>query len=336
MAVLVHTYPISITISSRPVPTFTAEPGATACSGTDVTYTTQGGQSSYVWTFPGVAGTDYSITSGGTSSDNSVTLKWLTAGVKTVSVNYTNASGCNAVADVSSIPTTVTLLPVPSFTSQPGATACAFSDVTYSTQAGQTNYIWTFTGISGTDYSITTGGTASDNSVTLQWLTAGVKIVSVNYTNAGGCTASSASSSTPTTVNLAAIPTFTAEPGATACSSTDVTYTTQPGQTNYTWTFTGVAGIDYNITSGGTPTDNSATLQWLTAGIKTVTINYTDAGGCTTSSPASSAPTTVSLLPVPSFTAQPGATACATADVIYTTQAGQTNYIWTFTGICRN
>ena len=41
------------------------------------------------------------------------------------------------------------------------------------------------------------------------------------------------------------IPTFTAQPGAATCSSVNVTYTTQPGQSNYIWGFTGTAGTDY-------------------------------------------------------------------------------------------
>ena len=322
-----------LTVNLLPTPTFTAQPGATACSATNVTYTTQAGQSSYVWTFTGVSGTDYSITSGGTGTDNTVTLKWLTAGSKTVTINYTNAGGCTAATATSSTATLVTLLPTPTFTVQPGATACSATNVTYTTQARQSSYIWTFTGVSGTDYSITSGGTGTDNTVTLKWLTAGSKTVTINYTNAGGCTAATATSSTATLVTLLPTPTFTVQPGATACSATNVTYTTQAGQSSYVWTFTGVLGTDYSITSGGTGTDNTVTLKWLTAGSKTVTINYTNAGGCTAATATSSTPTMVTLLPTPTFTAQPGATACSATNVTYTTQALQSSYVWTFPGV---
>ncbi|MDA8686845.1 LamG domain-containing protein, partial [Robiginitalea sp.] len=91
-----------VTVSTVPTPTFTAEPGATSSLNTDVTYTTQSGQTNYVWTLPGTLDTDYSITSGGASSDNSLTLKWLTSGSKTVSVSYTNLGGCSAVSPSSS------------------------------------------------------------------------------------------------------------------------------------------------------------------------------------------------------------------------------------------
>jgi gliding motility-associated-like protein len=93
------------------------------------------------------------------------------------------------------------------------------------------------------------------------------------------------------------VPTFTAQPGAATCSSVSVTYTTQAGQTNYIWGFTGVAGTDYNITSGGGTSNNSVTLSWLTSGSKTVTINYTNANGCTALTPTSSNPTIVTISP---------------------------------------
>ena len=97
--------------NALPVPAFTVQPGAAICSSVNATYSTQPGQSAYVWGFTGVSGTDYSIISGGSSTDNSVTLIWLTAGSKSVTVNYTNSSGCTAVAPTASNPTIVTLSP---------------------------------------------------------------------------------------------------------------------------------------------------------------------------------------------------------------------------------
>ncbi|MBK7712906.1 MAG: Ig-like domain-containing protein [Bacteroidales bacterium] len=93
------------------------------------------------------------------------------------------------------------------------------------------------------------------------------------------------------------VPTFTAQPGAASCSSASVTYTTQPGQSNYIWGFTGIAGTDYTITSGGTLSSNSVTLMWLTTGSKSVTINYSDANGCTAVTPTSSSATIVTISP---------------------------------------
>jgi len=178
------------TVYSLPVPTFIVQPGPTTCTGTDVIYTTQsgGGITNYVWSVPGVSGTDYNITSGGTgSSSNSVTLKWLTAGGKTVTVNY-NSNGCPGT-DPASNTTTVYLSPTPSFIIAPGANTCKEIEVTYTTEsgAGISNYIWSVSGVSGTDYSIMSGDIgSSSNSVTLKWLTDGDKTVTVNY-SLNGC-----------------------------------------------------------------------------------------------------------------------------------------------------
>ena len=97
----------NVPVVAVPTPSFTAQPGATANTSTDVTYTTQSGKSNYVWTFPGTVTTDYTITSGGTSTDYTVTLKYVTTGSKTVTINYT-ANGCTAASATSSTPTTVT------------------------------------------------------------------------------------------------------------------------------------------------------------------------------------------------------------------------------------
>ena len=114
-------------------------------------------------------------------------------------------------------------------------------------------------------------------------------------TLSGGC--GTVSTTGTITINLSLVPTFTAEPGATACEGSDVTYTTQPGQINYIWNISGAAGTDYSITSGGTPGDNTLTLKWITSGSKTVGINYTTPGGCTAITPTFSTATTISSLP---------------------------------------
>ncbi|MDR7371775.1 HYR domain-containing protein [Flavobacterium aquidurense] len=83
------------------------------CAETDVTYTTEAGQNNYIWSVQGTAGVDYTIISGGTSLlDNTVTLKWMTAGDKTVTVKYTDTvNGCLATIPATTT-VTVTALPV--------------------------------------------------------------------------------------------------------------------------------------------------------------------------------------------------------------------------------
>ena len=101
------------TITVNPVPSvsFTAQPGASSCEGTNLTYSTQSGMSSYVWGFPGTSGVDYSIASGGTSGTNSVVVTYFTSGPQTVSINYTDVNGCSAASATSSTATTIQVAP---------------------------------------------------------------------------------------------------------------------------------------------------------------------------------------------------------------------------------
>jgi hypothetical protein len=134
----------------------------------------------YTWTVTG--GT---ITAGGTSSDATATITWTLVGDQSVSVNYTNGNGCSAtIPKVYAV--TVKDLPVPVITGNLEACLNSTGNV-YNVQPGMTNYVWSVTG--GT---ITTGGTSSDATVTITWITiVGTKSVSVNYTNTNGCTAAS-------------------------------------------------------------------------------------------------------------------------------------------------
>jgi len=82
-------------------------------------------------------------------------------------------------------------------------------------------------------------------------------------------------------------PTFTATPAATVCTQEPLTYTTQSGQGTYTWTIPGVAGTDYVVISGATGTSNTTVLRWVTGGSKTVTVDYLNPSGCTSTGAAS-------------------------------------------------
>jgi len=72
-------------------------------------------------------------------------------------------------------------------------------------------------------------------------------------------------------------------------------YTTEAGMTAYTW----VVSAGGTITSGGTFTDNTVTITWNTAGPQTVSVNYTNATGCSATSPTVK-PVTVNPLPTTS------------------------------------
>jgi len=105
------------------------------------------------------------------------------------------------------------------------------------------------------------------------------------------CPITDAAVETPIYVDPAPTVTFTSQTGTTSCIGTDITYTTQENFKNYLWTVTGTLGTDYSISSGHlTNTSHTVTIKWLTAGTKTVTVNYTNEApyNCYSATPASS------------------------------------------------
>ncbi|MCH8231990.1 MAG: gliding motility-associated C-terminal domain-containing protein [Bacteroidetes bacterium] len=299
----------NVTVNNLPTPTITG-PVNPCIGSTGNLYSTEAGQANYVWTVSagGV------VTSGGGATDNTVTVTWNTAGAQTVSVNYTDSNLCTAV-----IPTiynvTVQNLPVPTI-SGPSQACLGLTGNIYSTEGGQTNYLWTVSA-GGT---ITSGGGATDNTVTVTWTVTGAQTVSVNYEDANGCTATS-----PTvynvTVNNLPVPTL-AGPNDVCESSTGNVYTTEPGQTNYVW----LVSAGGTVTSGGSATDNTVTVTWNTAGAQTVSVNYEDGNGCTAVA-ATVYNVTVNSLPVPTL-GGPNSVCEGTTGNVYATEAGQTNYVW--------
>jgi uncharacterized protein (TIGR02145 family) len=301
---------LNVTVQSLPVPAIVGS-NSVCVGSTGNVYTAQAGMTGYSWSVS-AGGT---ITAGGTAGDNTATITWNVDGAQTVSVNYTDGNGCTALAPtVYSV--TVHILPAPTIAGPAGA-CNGSTGVVYSTEPGQSNYLWNLSG----GGIFTAGGTTTDNTVTLTWNTPGVHTLTVNYHDANGCTAVSPSSYTITIYTLP-VPVIGGN-NKVCAGTTGVIYTTQPGMTNYTWAVS-AGGI---ITAGGTVNDNTATVTWNTPGARTVSVNFNDPNGCTAVS-ATSYSVTVDPLPVPTITGNNNLCA-GTTGVVYTTQAGMTNYTWT-------
>ena len=300
---------LAVTVNPLPVVTITG-PSSVCVATAGSVYTTQAGMSNYTWSVS-LGGT---ITGGGTTNSNTVTVTWNTIGAQTVSINYTNSAGCTATA-----PTvynvTVNARPTPTI-SGPNPVCTATPGSVYTTQAGMTNYVWTTSG-GGT---VTGGGTTSSNTITITWNAPGTQSVIVNYTNSNGCSAIS-----PVTylVTVNARPTPTLSGPVNVCAgTTGNVYTTDAGMTNYLWT----VSVGGSITGGGTTSSNTVTVTWNTAGAQSVSINYTNPSGCQAAAPVS-LPVTVSARPVPAITG-PSVVCSGTSGNVYSTQVGMTNYIW--------
>ncbi len=163
-------------------------PTPVCVTSTNSVYTTEAGMTGYVWTVS-AGGT---ITAG--AGTDAITVTWNTVGAQTLTVNYTNGVGYTAPSPTS-YSVTVESLPIPTIT---GSTPVCIGTVgsVYTTEAEMTAYTWVVSA-GGT---ITSGGTVTDNTVTITWNTAGPQTVSVNYTNATGCMAA-APTVKPVTVN---------------------------------------------------------------------------------------------------------------------------------------
>ena len=295
--------PLNIAISPLPLPAITGT--ASVCLGaTGNVYSTEPGMTAYTWAI-----SSGGIFSGGTGN-SSVTVTWNSVGQKTISVNYTNAYGCSAIAPyVYNV--SVHALPVPTITGAASVCAGSTGNV-YTTEAGMSGYTW----------NIPTGGTITDgagtSSVTVIWNTVGAKTISVTYTDGNGCSASS-----PTvkniTVNAILPPTLTG-PASVCIGSTGNVYTTEAGMTGYRWTVSGGGTI-----VGGANT-NTITVTWNTLGAQTICVNYSNTYGCRALNPTCKT-VTVHPLPVPTITG-PNSVCNGSSGNVYTTEAGMTGYTW--------
>ncbi|GAP69379.1 protein containing PKD repeat [Bacteroidales bacterium 6E] len=301
------TYPV--TVNALPVITITGP--ATVCANTAArVYTTQAGMTNYVWTVS-AGGT---ITAGGGSTDNTVTVLWHTGGEQSVSVNYSNSNGCSAGSPRTN---TITVHPEPVITLTGDQEACEGSSVhVYTTEPGMSNYIW----VISPGGSIQSGGTVNDHTATVKWNTAGPQTISVNYANANGCAAQ-----TPELLNVTvhpkSSPTITG-PASICAGSGEYTYTSESGMDNYAW----LVSPGGTITAGGSATDNFVTIRWDVSGNQTVSVNYENSLGCPGINPAVR-DITVRTASVPTITGV--SETCQGTSRTYSTQSGMTNYIWT-------
>jgi hypothetical protein len=141
------------------------------------------------------------------------------------------------------------------------------SGVVYSTATipYATSYTWTVP-VGAT----ITAGTGT-NQITVDF---SLSASSGNVTVAGTNTCTTGTMSTlAVTVNSLPVPTITGQ--ATPClGSGNFTYSTETGMSNYTWNVSGGGTI---ISGLGTP---SIEVQWSATGAQTVSVNYTNSGGC--------------------------------------------------------
>ena len=310
-----------VALNSLPVPLISGVSPVCAGSAGNI-YMTQAGNQNYLWTISagGV------ITSGGTTSSNSVTITWNTPGSQIVSVNYTDANECTAA-----LPTvynvTVNPLPVPTISGNNNPCAGSTGNV-YSTEGGKSNYQWAISA-GGT---VTGGGTPTDSTITITWNMAGARTVSVHYQPAPGCT-----TSLPTVYNVTVkpLPVITnASLVDSICSATapSILITTSIPGCTFTWTAVNSVGniTGFSASGASNPISETLTNTLFTLGEVTYTV-IPSVNGCS----GASKDFRVEVKPTPDAYFQPSSdTICSaqtTSTVILSHVAG-TLFVWTASG----
>jgi len=208
-------------------PTITASGATTFCDGGSVTLTSSYG-------------------SGNTWSTAETTAAITVSTTSTISVTYTDGSGCSA----SSAPIVVTVNPLPATPTinVGGATTfCEGGSVDLTSSQGSGN-VW-----STAETTQTISATVDGN-------------YTVTYTNSNGCSATSA----PTTVTVNPLPTVTLAPFSTVCDYDAAFTLTGATPTGGTYSGTGVSGGTFDPAVAG-------------IGSFTITYDYTDGNGCSNS-----------------------------------------------------
>jgi len=254
---------LPVTVSIAPDPTVSGADVVCANDAPSV-YTTQAGMTAYEWW----VSPNGMIIDGGTANDNTVTVKWYSNGAGSLNVNYNNGTVCAATYQPF-LQVTINYQPVPVITGS-NVTCVGVEGNVYTTEAGMSAYSWTFS----EGATITAGGTATDNTATVVWTSAGNKSVNVNYSGANGCSATAATEF-GVLVNPEVAPTIAGAAEATT-GGLGFAYTTEANWSNYTWT----VSEGGTITAGGTTETNNVVVVWNTAGPNWVSVNYSN-GNCT-------------------------------------------------------
>jgi hypothetical protein len=176
-----NTSTLAITVYPSPVPTITGQNSMCANSGY-YNYSTQAGFTNYTW----------SVTAGGTITNgagtNTIQVSWNTAGAQSVSVNYTNSSGC-AAPTPTVLPVTVNGVPADAGTITGTPIVCSGTmGVLYSVETidNALTYVWNI------PQGATIASGSGTNTITIDWNSvSGPQTITVYGNNLCGSGASS-------------------------------------------------------------------------------------------------------------------------------------------------
>jgi len=270
-----------ITVSPAPVPVIFG-PNIT-CAGTGKVYTTAFGNTNYQWSVSagGV------ITSGGTTTDNTVTVTWNVVGTQHVYVNYTDANGCNASTPTDYI-VQVTVSPAVDVSITPTANpVCAGTSVTFTAApingGGNPSYHWQVNGINAGTNSSSFLYLPLNNDLVRCILTSSITGCIMNNPDTSNVITMVVNPNLPVSVNISA----SQNP---VCAGTTVTFTATPVNEGTT--------PSYQWKVNGTPVGaNLSTYTYIPLNGDGVTCTVNSNATCAINNPVTSAPITMTVNP---------------------------------------
>jgi uncharacterized protein (TIGR02145 family) len=270
-----------VTINPAPVPVIFG-PNIT-CAGTGKVYTSAPGKTNYQWSISdgGV------ITSGGTTTDNTVTVTWNTTGTQHVYLNYTDANGCDAdiptdyIVQVTPSPA-VSISITPSLNNVCSGTQVTFTS-TFANEGGNPVFLWQVNGINSGTNSSSYSYTPLNNDVVRCILTSSITGCIMNNPDTSNVITMVVNPNLPVSVAVTA----SQNP---VCSGTTVTFTAFPineGTTpSYQWKVNGI-GVGTNL----------STYTYIPLNGDGVTCTVNSNATCAVNNPATSPAVTMTVNP---------------------------------------
>ena len=276
-------------------PTPTIQGLSTPCINSTENYSTEPSQNNYSWNVVG-----------GTILNNTgynISVHWTTVGNGSVSVSYSNGSGCvgDTIKTISVIST-----PIPTIISEQPDTVCLGSNTLYRTQGGMETYNWEVVG----------GDKVQQDSICyVSWNSGTIHTIKVTCTKNGW---SSTSLVKGITVVSSVPPNITGE--SNVCDGNTYSYTTDSGKTNYYW----------DLPDGGgtiipTIKPDSIRVLWSSPIVNhTLFVRYTNLGLCESSQTKSTY-----VYPTPQSIVTNGDTSVVVGhQSVYSTSTGFSSYHW--------
>ena len=234
------------------------------------------------------------------------------AGEKQVHITGTDENGC-----VNETTATVTVLNLPTTgLTLENKEICQGATASWTIAEGNyTDFAWSST-LAGS-----LGDNTTSNSITFTGSTTGTYSVTVEVTDANGCTNSASAN-----VVVDTLPIITLSSETAVCQNGDIIFTTTAatadnGIHGYVWTYPTA-----NATVTGETDGNTLTVKWSDYGNKIVKVNYTDGHNCTATQPASKT-ISVNELPNVIITNGEAATICL-GETVNLNADGATTYEW--------